>query len=221
MASRSGPAPTRPAALANLPAFAREKLDPARCGGDIVIQACADDVQVALHAVRNLIRLGQGTVKVHWSQLGFGRISSSVSQDTPRDLFGFKDGTANDQEHVIGRHKASGAPFGHTKERDEFSFTELPVTSHVRMAQSETNDGRAMLRRGYSFADGTDRAGHLDAGLFFLAFQRDPRQAFTPIQKKMAGVEAMTPFIQHNGSGLWACPPGARHGGFWGDTLLG
>ncbi|MGY1640287.1 Dyp-type peroxidase domain-containing protein [Geodermatophilus sp. SYSU D00703] len=37
-----------------LPAFPGDQLDPARSGGDLCIQACANDPQVAVHAVRNL-----------------------------------------------------------------------------------------------------------------------------------------------------------------------
>lgn len=86
----------KPAALADLPPFPRDDLDPARCGGDLCVQACANDPQVAVHAVRNLARIGFGKVAVRWSQLGFGRTSStSRAQQTPRNLFGFKDGTNN------------------------------------------------------------------------------------------------------------------------------
>ena len=93
---RFGLATRRPAALTPLPAFVGDQLDPARCGGDICIQACSDDPQVAVHAVRNLARMGFGVVSVRWSQLGFGRTSStSAAQETPRNMFGFKDGTAN------------------------------------------------------------------------------------------------------------------------------
>ncbi|MGL4743404.1 MAG: iron uptake transporter deferrochelatase/peroxidase subunit [Dermatophilaceae bacterium] len=93
---RFGLAGRRPAALRDLPAFVGDDLDPSRSGGDLCIQACADDPQVAVHAVRNLIRMGFGTVSVRWSQLGFGRTAStSRAQATPRNLFGFKDGTAN------------------------------------------------------------------------------------------------------------------------------
>ncbi|GED97087.1 hypothetical protein nbrc107697_11260 [Gordonia crocea] len=93
---RFGLAARRPAALVDLPAFPRERIDPNRSGGDICVQACADDPQVAVHAVRNLARMGFGVVAVRWSQLGFGRTSSTTrSQSTPRNLFGFKDGTAN------------------------------------------------------------------------------------------------------------------------------
>ena len=85
-----------PEALAPLPHFPGDLLDPARSDGDLCVQACADDPQVAVHAIRNLARIGFGTVAVRWSQLGFGRTSStSTAQTTPRNLFGFKDGTAN------------------------------------------------------------------------------------------------------------------------------
>jgi deferrochelatase/peroxidase EfeB len=87
---------SRPAALVDLPAFAGDELDLERSGGDIAVQACADDPQVAFHAVRNLARIGRGAVVMRWSQLGFGRTSStSRAQETPRNLMGFKDGTNN------------------------------------------------------------------------------------------------------------------------------
>ncbi len=93
---RFGLAPRRPAALQPLPALPREILDPTRTGGDIAIQACSNDPQVAFHAIRNLARLGRGTVVTRWTQLGFGRTSSTGStQATPRNLMGFKDGTRN------------------------------------------------------------------------------------------------------------------------------
>ena len=93
---RFGLAPRRPSALVELPRFPGDALEPARCGGDLAIQACADDPQVAFHAVRNLARLGRGTVVMRWFQLGFGRTASTSSaQATPRNLQGFKDGTNN------------------------------------------------------------------------------------------------------------------------------
>ena len=93
---RFGLADRRPAALVELPHFAGDNLDPARSGGDLCIQACSDDPQVAVHAIRNLARIGFGVTSVRWSQLGFGRTSStSDAQTTPRNLMGFKDGTNN------------------------------------------------------------------------------------------------------------------------------
>lgn len=93
---RFGLAAKRPAELATLPPLPRDFLDPAKSAGDIGVQACSEDPQVAFHAVRNLARLGRGTVVLRWTQLGFGRTSStSTAQATARNLMGFKDGTRN------------------------------------------------------------------------------------------------------------------------------
>ncbi|AHG75619.1 Dyp-type peroxidase [Mannheimia varigena USDA-ARS-USMARC-1296] len=93
----------RPAELQDLPHFPRDQLQAEYSGGDICIQACADDPQVAFHAVRNLVRVARGEVKMKWSQMGF---NSFIDERTPRNLFGFKDGTANadtlkEQENTI------------------------------------------------------------------------------------------------------------------------
>ncbi len=85
-----------PAAFEPLPPFAFDMLEPAQSDGDLCVQACADDPQLAVHAIRNLTRIAMGRAHLRWSQLGFGRTAStSRAQDTPRNLFGFKDGTAN------------------------------------------------------------------------------------------------------------------------------
>ena len=259
----------RPAALIDLPHFPKDELDPARSGGDIVVQACADDPQVAVHAVRNLARIGMGTVAVRWSQLGFGKTSSTTPEaQTPRNLFGFKDGTNNipgddeaalkqhvwaaasdgagwmaggsylvarrirmhietwdrtsltEQETITGRHKGNGAPLGAHQERDEVKPPALPKDSHVALAHPSANDGHRILRRGYSFVDGSDGFGHLDAGLFFIAFCRDPRTQYVPMQNRLSGIDTMMEYLQHTGSGLWAVPPGARPGGWVGQTLF-
>ncbi|WP_405592588.1 iron uptake transporter deferrochelatase/peroxidase subunit [Streptomyces sp. NBC_01190] len=93
---RFGLAGRRPSLLKRLPQLPGENLDPANSDGDLCVQACADDPQVAFHAIRNLRRLGFGTVVPRWMELGFGRTSStSPQQATPRNLMGFKDGTRN------------------------------------------------------------------------------------------------------------------------------
>ena len=226
------------------PALPGRQLDPARSDGDLCVQACADDPQVAVHAIRNLARIGFGTVAVRWSQLGFGRTSTtSTSQSTPRNLFGFKDGTMNikseetddvdehvwvhegddpagdwlaggsylavrrinmtievwdrqplaDQEGFVGRTKDTGAPLSGGEEFDQPDFDLrgrngriVAADSHVRTAHPDLNSGVRMLRRGYNFVDGTDAIGGLNAGLFFLAYLRDPRTHFIPLQLKMS-----------------------------------
>src|SRR5690348_85576 len=91
-----GLADQQPDALVELPHFAGDALDRNRSGGDLCVQACADDPQVAVHAIRNLARIGFGKVVIKWSQLGFGKTSSTTPEEqTPRNLMGFKDGTRN------------------------------------------------------------------------------------------------------------------------------
>ncbi|WP_018335324.1 iron uptake transporter deferrochelatase/peroxidase subunit [Actinomycetospora chiangmaiensis] len=261
----------RPAALADLPPFQRDRLDPALSGGDLCIQACADDPQVAVHAVRNLVRMGFGTTAVRWSQLGFGRTSStSTTQQTHRNLFGFKDGTNNlkaedtaaldeqvwatpadgapwmangtylvarrirmhvetwdrtsltEQESLTGRTKGTGAPIGAA---DEFAPIDLssPMIAddaHIRLASASSLGGVRILRRGYNFVDGSDGAGHLNAGLFFLAFMRDPQRQFVPMQSALARHDRMMEYIEHTGSAVFACPGGLADGAYWGQSLL-
>ncbi|MDO5076927.1 iron uptake transporter deferrochelatase/peroxidase subunit [Corynebacterium sp.] len=85
-----------PADFAPLPKMVNDFIDPAMSEGDICVQACAHDPQVAVHAIRNLTRIAFGRAVLRWSQLGFGRTSStSTTQKTPRNLFGQKDGTSN------------------------------------------------------------------------------------------------------------------------------
>jgi deferrochelatase/peroxidase EfeB len=92
---RFGLAAKRPALLRKLPALPSDSIRPELDGGDLSLQACADDPQVAYHAIRDLARLGRGTVTTKWTVMGFGRASAGKGQSTPRNLLGFKDGTRN------------------------------------------------------------------------------------------------------------------------------
>ncbi|WP_270168757.1 iron uptake transporter deferrochelatase/peroxidase subunit [Paenibacillus sp. SYP-B4298] len=86
----------RPAEFVALPHFPRDQLDSRYTGGDLCIQACADDPQVAFHAVRNLVRAARGKVTMKWSQAGFNSYPvHKGKEETPRNLFAFKDGTGN------------------------------------------------------------------------------------------------------------------------------
>uniref|UniRef100_UPI00403FA66B iron uptake transporter deferrochelatase/peroxidase subunit n=1 Tax=Paenibacillus sp. FSL K6-1096 TaxID=2921460 RepID=UPI00403FA66B len=93
---RFGLAGKHPASFTELPAFPGDSLEPRWSGGDLCVQACADDMQVAFHAIRNLARLARGTAVLRWTQEGFQRSGSAdPSGGTPRNLLGFKDGTGN------------------------------------------------------------------------------------------------------------------------------
>ena len=269
----------RPAALADLPPLPRDALRPEISNGDIGVQACAYDPQVAFHAIRNFARLARGTAVMRWSQLGFGRTSStSTEQQTLRNLMGFKDGTNNiksqdtsdfddyvgvgretdqswmrggsylvtrrirmfieswdtdflaDQENVFGRFKTSGAPLTGKRELDTVDLAAkhpngtpvIPVDAHIRLAAPSNHGGKKILRRGYSFTDGIDPdTGLLDAGLFFIAYQKDPRDQFVAIQRMLGGHDSLNEYIRHVSSALFAVPPGlSAAGDWWGKTLF-
>ncbi len=273
-----GLAARRPAALVDLPSFRGESVEPARSRGDLCVQACADDPQVAFHATHLLGKLASQATTLRWTQLGFGRTSStSRAQLTPRNLMGFKDGTDNiraedtgamndyvwtqpgdgpawmtggsylvarriailfdvwdatsleGQEHTIGRQKLSGAPLGERGEYDPVDLQAraadgeptIPANAHIRLASPKNNGSQRILRRGYSYTEGVEPgSGELDAGLFFIAFQRDPRRQFIPLQERLAASDALNRHTLHTSSAVFACPPGASEGGFVGEGLF-
>jgi deferrochelatase/peroxidase EfeB len=88
---RYGLAARRPEAFVDMPKFTGDQLVPAITGGDLSIQACADDPQVAFHAVRQLALVAFGVAEMRWAQTGF--LSRPGDGGTPRNLMGFKDGT--------------------------------------------------------------------------------------------------------------------------------
>jgi deferrochelatase/peroxidase EfeB len=98
---RFGLAAKRPAPLVDLPSFHKDALEPGLCGGDLAVQVCADDPQVAFHAVHDLIRLAHPMATPRWLLGGSGRTGNTAGEATPRNLMGFKDGTANvlSQDH--------------------------------------------------------------------------------------------------------------------------
>jgi deferrochelatase/peroxidase EfeB len=271
-----GIAGQRPEALEPLPRFPLDQLVAADSGGDICVQACADDPQVAVHAIRNLTRIGFGTVAARWSQLGYGRSSSTTrSQVTPRNLMGFKDGTNNiraddtelldehvwvgsddgtawltggsylitrranitvelwdrqklrDQEAFIGRTKGEGGPLSGGKEFDKVQLAArrdgalaIPEDAHIRVVSPEKHRGARMLRRGYNFTNGNSDIGHLDAGLFFIGFVRDPRTNFIPVQLAMVRDDGLMEYIRFTSSAIFAAPPGISRGEYVGQSIF-
>ncbi len=303
----------RPEALADLPVFTGDQLDEKFSGGDLCVQACADDQFVAFHAIRQLASLATvdpyarntvaqghgrhheaapGIATLRWIQTGF--IPDSPDGSTPRNLLGFKDGTINPgsphpaetadgrtegagrfdevvwaddgpdwmrggsymvmrrirlalehwdrteldfQEEVIGRRKTTGAPL---TGGGEFAPLDLdavdkdgnPViaqNAHVRLA-SAAMTGARIMRRAYSYNDGLTfiaerwppwRQGlAYDAGLLFIAYQRDPRTGFTQMFQPMSKLDLLNQYATHIGSALFACPGGVREGEFIGQKLF-
>jgi deferrochelatase/peroxidase EfeB len=277
-ADRYGIAAKRPAALADLPRFPGDELVARQSGGAICIQACANDPQVAFHAVRQLARIAYGAAELKWVQSGFS--TANKTKGTPRNLMGFKDGTMNPtaeaaapvvwsnepgwmnggsymvarririalehwdrmkvafQEKTFGRHKVSGAPLGGKTEFETANFDAtdadgnyvIPETSHVRLAAPVNNGGAQILRRSYSYNEGANFVAErwppwkqgieYDSGLFFQAYQQDPRTGFVKLFEKMSRIDALNQFTTHVGSAVFACPPGVRAGGYIGQGLF-
>jgi deferrochelatase/peroxidase EfeB len=96
----------------------------------------------------------------------------------------------------------------------------VATDAHVRLVHPSTNGGAKMLRRGYNFVDGSDGLGRMDAGLFFVAFLRDPRTHFIPIQTKLGLGDGLSEYLQHTGSALFAVPPGIAQGEYIGQALF-
>ncbi|MEI7478773.1 MAG: iron uptake transporter deferrochelatase/peroxidase subunit [Actinomycetes bacterium] len=275
---RFGLSKRRPSVLVDLPPFHGDDLQPEFTGGDLCIQACANDPQVAFHAVRNLAQLGSGVVSMRSLQFGSGRTSATGSgQGSTRNLLGFKDGTNNiratdapllkrwvyadqndgqpwmgggtylvirrirtnlstwssisldSQERVIGRKRASGAPLTGHHEHDAPKFAKLdahgfpviPLDAHIRVASPHTNGGLHLLRRGYNYVEGIDQTtGNVEAGLLFICFQRNPVTQFTALQSDLARSDALSRYLTHRGSGVFACPPGLKQGESLGASLF-
>jgi deferrochelatase/peroxidase EfeB len=272
-----------PGALAVLPHFSGDELAAEDSDGDLFLQACADDPQVAFHAVRSIARIAPDVATLRWTQIGF---SPDNTGGTPRNLMGFKDGTINSnvhpptnldatvwagseaptwmsggsylvyrririelehwdrlapslQEQVVGRHKLNGAPLGASSEFSPLDLDAtnsggyvIPETSHVRLASPQANGGAVILRRAFSYNNGTTpfierwppwrQALEYDAGLLFLGYQKDPRTAFIPIFTRLSETDALNQFTTHNASAVFAIPPAAVGPGDWiGRTLLG
>jgi deferrochelatase/peroxidase EfeB len=275
-----GLAQRRPAALEPLPRFAGDMLETWHSGGDLCVQACADDPQVTFHAIHMLSMAAQSAVQLRWLQHGFrGGPSPAREAGSSRNLLGFKDGTNNiqptdhgalsrfvwvtepgwmrggtylisrriqilfstwddrrlrEQERAIGRRKRSGAPLGARRERDRVDLHAtdthgdpvIPIDAHVRVASSQNNDGQRILRRGYHFSSGAtpgpiDRGGHMiNAGLFFIAFARDPTRQLIPLLRRVTTRDALTTFTLHTASAVFAIPGGVERGSFVGEELF-
>ncbi|MFB7242553.1 deferrochelatase/peroxidase EfeB [Streptomyces populi] len=132
------------------------------------------------------------------------------------------------QEDVIGRKKSDGAPLSGGTETTAMDLDKtdadgnliVPVNAHARITRPDQNGGAAMLRRPFSFHDGIGADGAPDAGLLFVCWQADPVRGFVPVQRKLDRGDALSTYIRHESSGLFAVPGGAAEGEYVGQRLL-
>ncbi|MFC1416900.1 iron uptake transporter deferrochelatase/peroxidase subunit [Streptacidiphilus cavernicola] len=90
---RFGLAARKPLRLKPMESFPDDDLDPAQCQGDLLLQLGADNADTVAHALRDLAQHTRGGMQVRWRIDGFS--SPPRPAGTPRNLLGFRDGTAN------------------------------------------------------------------------------------------------------------------------------
>lgn len=211
---------TRPVGLQPLPAFAGDDLDPARCGGDACVLLCAEEDPSEL-----LARFGTPRWQRHGTRTGaLGFRDGTMNPRRPLDLDrhvwvsgrdrsfmlggtylvvrdihvdpGWHRLPAHRQERIIGRHKRTGAPLSGRLLYEKPDLERLPERSHIREASPRTA-GVTVLRRGYDTPE----------GLLFLAFMKDPRRQYVPLQRHLAAHDALHAYQRAKGSAVFAVLP--------------
>lgn len=275
---RFGLAAQRPKELVKMPFLANDRLDPDRSHGDLLITIEAETPDAVQFALRQILRRTRRELVLRWTIDGFTRgATPSGSASAPRNLMGFKDGTANldmadqalmdrqvwvaegdreprwavggsyhvvrairmlvefwdrtplaEQEALMGRQKVSGAPLDGTKERDIPDFGAdpegeiTPLDAHIRLANPRTPQSteNLILRRGFSYTRGFDRAGQLDQGLAFVSYQRSLEKGFLAVQRRLDG-EPLEEYIRPEGGGFFFALPGVtQDSGYLGQPLI-
>jgi len=98
--------------------------------------------------------------------------------------------------------------------------TALSLESQLILLATAVSGADRILRRSYSYDAGVDPNGLMDSGLIFICFQRDPARQFVAIQRRLAERDVLNAFSQHVASAVFACPPAAAAGSWFGAGLF-
>ncbi len=235
-----------PARLTPMRPFPDDDLDPAQCGGDLVLQLSAGNADTVLHALRDIAKHTRGGMQALWRIDGFaspGRPAGTV----PRNMLGFMDG-----RHLQPRHRGSrpdGQPdLDPARHRGRAVLDRrrellrgaadqdaagvlgpgghhravIPLTAHMRLANPRAPQSASsrILRRAYNYDRGLDQVGDLDVGLVFSCFQQDIRRQFEAVQTRLIG-EPLVDYISPFGGGYFLALPGVVDGSdYLGRAML-
>jgi deferrochelatase/peroxidase EfeB len=109
----------KPLKLQRMTRFPNDSLDASLCHGDLLLQICANTNETVLHALRDIIKQTPDLLSVRWKREGFisAHAARSKGRQTPVNLLGFKDGTANPNtgdntlmDQILWVGAASGEP---------------------------------------------------------------------------------------------------------------
>ncbi|CAH1651455.1 heme-containing peroxidase/deferrochelatase [Hyphomicrobiales bacterium] len=132
-----------------------------------------------------------------------------------------------EQERIMGRHKASGAPLNGATEFDEPNYSDDPdgavtaLDAHIRLANPRTpaSEDHLILRRPFNYSNGVTKSGQLEQGLLFICYQADLEAGFITVQRRLNG-EPLEEYLKPIGGGYFYVLPGARQPGDYLGRML-
>ena len=196
------------------------------------------------HTPRNLFGQVDGTVNPRSDDEFADQVftddgsSSLVVRRIAMDLDDWERLDRTSREEAVGRRLSDGAPLTGDDEfdapdldaRDEYGLPVIDMNSHVARAMPPADHPeQKFLRRPYNYnlppEPGSEQLSN--AGLVFLAYQKDPDVQFTPVLRRLLEADRLNEWTTHIGSAVYWIPPGTAEPGsgeardaFWGETVL-
>lgn len=165
--------------------------------------------------------------------------SSLVVRRIHMDLDEWERLDRTSREEAVGRKLSDGAPLTGTDEFDEpdmeaidsYGLPVIDKNSHMaRSMPPADKPEQRFKRRPYNYnLPPTPGSGQLsNAGLIFMAYQKDPDVQFTPVLKRLDEADRLNEWITHIGSAVYWIAPGTAPADssadgrdtFWGESVL-